>query len=603
MIGEGSVKNLPIESAELIVNSGSFNFDFDGKKDAIQSNVHLETTLKGEENTRPIDATVLIKNYMKNGKLDFDTVEVQTQGNFSRFPVSIITNLFAEDFNLRPFIGSAVDFTFQGHYVPRNGHHTNFEIDAKGQGFTATAAVSVDGSWKVSQGKPAYIHWDLTPARYQALMKILRPDQEPYYVLTRAASIDLSITEFLCPSSLPSTFKSFICQSGFVGDLRSEPLHFKSRYTQEEIALVNVNCFIQGRNFSQAIGLQGNGKIVSPIIPVGQSSGFAFNAEMLGFFTPEGAFYRNGMVKGSIDLDLIPVREFTGILPLENENRLQIQALLGPFVNARIFGEVSQLIGPVTVDVKSSNLKAVLPIYLGAQGITLQQNVEAELTLTDAVNETFLKDINPLLITGAWSDHPLKIFVGAEGFFIPLYPMSMHGVQVKSAMVDLGKIRVRNGGPIQSLMEFLKAKDVSDDGVMEAWFTPIYTSIVNGVAYYQRFDALLGGNVHIALWGKIDLNKDKVKMTLGISPATLHARFNVSGISKKQMFQVKMRGSTEKLELDWSSAYGRIGVLMAKSAGGIGSLIGGLLEGIVTAGEEETPPPVTYPFPWETHQQ
>ena len=57
----------------------------------------------------------------------------------------------------------------------------------------------------------------------------------------------------------------------------------------------------------------------------------------------------------------------------------------------------------------------------------------------------------------------------------------------------------------------------------------------------------------------------------------------------------------DHIELDWSAATTRLGVLLTTSAGGsLGSLVGGLLEHIVKAlGEEPTPPPTTQPFPWE----
>ena len=70
-----------------------------------------------------------------------------------------------------------------------------------------------------------------------------------------------------------------------------------------------------------------------------------------------------------------------------------------------------------------------------------------------------MKDINPLLITGAWSDHPIRFYIDAEGFAIPLHDTSIGNVQVERAVVDFGKLRVRNGGDIADLMKFLKASE------------------------------------------------------------------------------------------------------------------------------------------------
>ena len=323
---------------------------------------------------------------------------------------------------------------------------------------------------------------------------------------------------------------------------------------------------------------------------------------MVDFWTPGGKFNREGLaVDGELSLELLPVRQITEIYPMDDETKRLVQAILGELVNARIYGRISQMTGPLTVDVKSSNFKATLPILLHPNAIYLRDVVNAEITLTPEVNQTLLTDINPLLITGAYSDHPIRIFIDPQGFVLPIRPYFLQGVQIGRAVIDIGKIRVRNGGQIQKLMNFLKATDITPEGEMNAWFTPIFMSLNNGVASYQRFDMLLANEFHIALWGSINLITNQVNMTLGIAPSTLKKRFNVSGISKKDMFQVKMRGTTNKLDLDWSSASTRIGILVAKTAAGrLGAIIGGIIEQIVAAlGEEPTPPPTTSPFPWE----
>jgi hypothetical protein len=239
---------------------------------------------------------------------------------------------------------------------------------------------------------------------------------------------------------------------------------------------------------------------------------------------------------------------------------------------------------------------------LKKNALYLRDYIDAEITLTQAVNETLLKDISPILIVGAYSDHPLKIYIDPQGFMLPIRPYCLENMQIGNAVFDIGKIRVRNGGQIQSLMQFLNAKDISPDGFMEAWFTPIYMSVHNGVASYKRFDALLASNVHIAMWGGVNLGNDHVNMTLAIAPKTLYERFKIKGLTKKEMFEVQMSGTTSKLELDWSSAYSRIAWIVARNATGqiIGNILGGILEQLVTKPGAELPPPTTDPLPWES---
>ncbi|MBI3900615.1 MAG: hypothetical protein HY324_00530, partial [Chlamydiia bacterium] len=316
----------------------------------------------------------------------------------------------------------------------------------------------------------------------------------------------------------------------------------------------------------------------------------------------EGEFNREGLgVKGELTLSLLPVRPLLGIYPLAPETRNSVHAVLGEFVNAQISWEIAQQAGPITIDVHSSNFQARLPLQLHQHALYLRDYVDAQISLTQAVNETFLKDINPLFITGAYSEHPIRVFIDPDGFVLPLNPYSIERVSIGKAIIDIGKLRLRNGGQVQSLMEFLNAKEITPDGLMEAWFTPLFLSLHEGVASYKRFDVLLGGNIQIALWGSINLVNDGVNMTLAISPTTLYERFHITGLTKKDMFQVQMRGTTSKLSMDWSSAYTRIALIVARNAAGqIGNIVGGIIEQLIPLGDEPVPPPTTSPFPWES---
>ncbi len=456
---------------------------------------------------------------------------------------------------MSPFIGSTLTLDANGYYAPHQDPKLNLDLNAKGEGFAASLAVSIDGTLKVSQTRPSYIEWQMTPERYAALMQRfqVKPESESTFILTKPTQIAIHISEFTCPTEWPKKLGPFLCQSGFVGTLQISSAIFQGRQRQERIVFQEIKGSIKGANFSEAIDLTLNGEIVAPPVPQNEKSAFSFEGQMLNFWTKTGKFNRERLtLKGVLNLDLLPVHPILGIIPLDPESRAMAQALLGDLVNAKIQGEISQLAGPITIDVKSSNFKALLPLQLQPHALFLRDYVDAEITLTEAVNEVFLKDINPLLLTGAYSDHPIKLYIYPQGFSIPLRPYSLQNVEIGHAVVDIGKIRVRNGGNIQTLMEFLKAKEISPDGLMEAWFTPITLTYHNGVASYQRFDALLANSIHIALWGSINLLNNQVNMTLGIAETTLSQRLKVSGLREKDMFQVKMKGTTDHLDLDWA---------------------------------------------------
>ena len=377
-------------------------------------------------------------------------------------------------------------------------------------------------------------------------------------------------------------------------------MRVQRQHMEETLVVQDISGSINTQNFSEAINLVLKGHLLTANIPQSERSAFQFQGDLFNFWTTNGKFNLDGLtLKGELNLELLPVRQLTGIIPMKGQTGQIIQAVLGEFINARLYGEISQLTGPLTIDVKSSNFKAILPLQINPNAIYLRDDVEAEITLTEEVNEAFLKDVNPLMQGGAYSDHPVKVYIEREGFMIPIRPYSFKGVRIEKAIFDIGKINILNDDKILALLNFLKVK-APPGRYIPAWFTPIFLNLKDGVATNKRFDALIANQAHIALWGKINLLNNRVNMVLGIAPSTLEQRFNITGLSKKDMFQVKMRGTTDNLELDWSSASTRIAIILAKRAGGgIGYIIGGIVEQIVTAlGEEPTPPPTTDPFPW-----
>ncbi len=600
LMATGVIKKLPVQEGQaspaLTIENTIVYLQVDGAKN------HIYIKAEGPG----VDAVIDVDQFIQNDSIVFPQAQTTFSTQLQNFPSNVLGLLISETLDLSAFVGDSLNVKARGSYTPLGEPRFSMAMNAEGSGFFASLGFTLDGTLAVQQDHPSYIHWDITPERYNALMHTFQLDQttEPTFILSRTTQLKLDITQFSCPTSFPQDLSHFLCQSGFVGNIHLDPATFHSQYAGESITFQGVKGFIKGENFSQGIDLILSGDMLAANIPQSEKSSFAFDGQMLNFWTPDGHFNRQGLtIKGALSLDLLPVRQVSGIVPLDPETRTIVQAILGELMNARIYGEISQLSGPLTIDIKASNFKANLPLQLHQNEIYLRDYVDAEITLTEAVNATLLKDVNPLFISGAYSDHPLKLYIDPHGFMMPIRPFSLQGVRIGKAILDIGKIRVRNGGQVEYLVNFLQAKEFSQDGLMQAWFTPIFISLQDGVASYKRFDALLGNNIHIAMWGSINLINNHVSMTLGIAPTTLRERFKIAGLHKQDMFQVLMRGTTDKLELDWSSAYTRIAFLVAKTAGGgIGLLIGGLLEPIITAslGEEPVPPLTTDPLPWES---
>lgn len=611
LVATGHITALPFNEQfpDVTLKNGAFFINLDGSINKIYGQTFINTqtgTDKGIIDSKALQAKFEIADFIQEEKWDFSKSNVSFDCDFSALPLALLNPFAPDGVNLTTLFGSTASLQAKGTYTPTQKTQLSLDFNAKGEGLDASFAINLenaqDGSLNVQQSTVAYIKWDLTPKRYQALVPLLQTKESSLFQLTQPTSLTLSVKEFTSPTTRPKNLSDFLCHIGFVGDIKVGMLSFRSMATNEYLVIDNISGVISGENFSKEIDFNVRGDVFAQNIPKSEKSTFEFKGNLKDFWTPQGKVNREGLtLDGELNVELLPVRQITGIFPMSDENRQLIQAVLGELMNARVYGTISQLTGPLTVDIKSSNFKGIFPIMLNPHAIYLRDSVEAEFTLTESVNQTLIKDINPLLIAGAQSYNPIKVYIDPQGFAIPIRPYFFQGVRVDHGIVDIGKIRVRNGGQIQMLMEFLKAKGVTPEGDMDAWFTPIYFRLHDGAATYQRFDALLAHNVHIAMWGGINLINNQVRMTLAISPSTLQEYYNVKNLSSKEMFQIKMRGTTNNLDLDWSSAYKRIAFIIARSATGqIGNIVGGILEQLVSSfGDESSPPPTTYPFPWE----
>ncbi|MBS0623362.1 MAG: hypothetical protein JSS62_01935 [Verrucomicrobia bacterium] len=605
LTAQGKLLDLPYHNVfpQTTLKHGEFTLHLNGEDNLLQSNLDIIVSIDHEEgiiDSKTSHVEVSVKNALSDEGFNFKDAEIELSADLQHFPVAILDLFIPGDFDSTLLTGPVMDAKIQGHYDHQSSQHLALiNLDAHSEGLDAHLAFEIDGSLSVTQPEPSTIHLNLSPKRYEGLVAWFRPEYRTEFTLVSNPTIDIALTEFRCPTQLPQEFSQFICQSGLVGSIHISPFVFKKQ--QELFAIQQVQGFIQARNFSDTISINLQSSLVGSNSQ--KPASLSFVGEVKNLWDQEGQLSLKTMsVHGEMDAHLIPIRQILGIIPMEAQTRTVSRAFLGDVLDAHMVGNITHGVGPFTLDLQSSNFKAILPLQLTQQAILLRDFVEAEITLTDEVSEALLVDVNPLLITGASSDHPLKLYIDPQNFSIAIHPFFFKGVHIERAILDIGKIRVRNGGQIQSLLHFLKVTDISDDKWMDAWFTPIFMSLNDGTSSYKRFDILLANEVHIALWGRIDLVKSKVWMTLGIAPSTLAQRFNIVGLTKKEMFQVKMRGKTDNVELDWSSAYTRIGIIIARIAGGhIGYLVGGVVEQLFSAfGEEATPPPSTSPLPWES---
>lgn len=592
---------LPWKGLRRPFDQGFFQAHLDGEKNELTAQIDFKNS---EHPIREAHAQITVTELIHANSLQLKEALIEFGTHARALPISSIKEYFAP-FPIETLFGKEIDVIACG---TSKAQATQLDIEMSGSGFKARLPLQLHKDHSVSQRDKSTLEWELTPERFYDMGQFLfskAGSEELFYRLMHKANFHMELDELILPAITPFDLKGLFIGMQASGSINTTTLFLEGRENTTHLTIDKGSLVFKSKKLQENVEGVLEASFFADSVPQGALSHLRCSAAATNLLTTEGKWDLPRLATSvRVQCDLLPVYELVRLFPLHNEVRYKIDALFGHLLNCAIVGEFVAEKGPVTCDIKASNLKAFLPLYFDHNHLMLTERVEAELTLTPQVNEVLLKDLNPFFPTEAFSNHPIRLFIEKEDFYVPLHPYRFEGITIGKGVLDLGKIEVRKGGPVQTLLEFLKMDQTSPDNLIEAWFTPIFFNLKGGTLSYKRFDILLAGSVHMALWGAIDLAHDRVQMVLGINPKNLRKRFNIAGLSKKEMFQVKMSGSTSKVELDWSAAYTRLGILLTRTAGGhIGYIVGGILEQLVEAfGEQPSPEPTTTPFPWEMNE-
>lgn len=275
----------------------------------------------------------------------------------------------------------------------------------------------------------------------------------------------------------------------------------------------------------------------------------------------------------------------------------KIDALAGRVIDGNLNMRMQQMNGPVQIELQGENGRYSIDAMLADQVLTLNQPAKIELNVTPGLSKAILQEILPILGEVISSDQPLKITIDPKGFAVPFKHFDLEYIEIGHAMMNLGKVRFVDSGEIHSALDFFKS-DSRD--FMTVWFTPIYFDMHDGAVRFQRFDMLLMNRYPIATWGRVDLARGKVYMTVGMTGQALSNALNLK-LDKDFMMQFPLKGAIGEASIDKRKAATRISALVAQNQGGPpGFLIGTFLKiASGTLRDEKPPAPTTNPLPWD----
>ena len=309
----------------------------------------------------------------------------------------------------------------------------------------------------------------------------------------------------------------------------------------------------------------------------------------------------NNAYIGDINLKNFPTDAIDELLVFYLKiSRGTITEILGPKTDLHSSFKIIDSNGPIDIDLSSTNAKASIKANYNDNAITLNESVNISLNLTEKLSKYLLNDINPLLIYGIHAYFKIQITISNDGFYLPINPFKLNDLRIDNSMIDLGKIRTKNGSNLSLIIGIMKFRSLLDVDEMNIWCTPVYIKIKDGTAYTSRMDAILADALHICTWGHINLNTKKVNMTLGLTAQALKQGFGISNMPSSYVMQVPMKGTTNKLKIDKSAAAAKIAALLALQSTDSSSIFGQILGAFKHIGDDQSdiPPPIR-PFPWE----
>ncbi len=590
-----TVKNLAFKSQSGVLLGNIQNFEMPWNIDGLQQTVALAlrgATTHGQlENNGAIAGTITLSDWLQNNRLDFSRLKLDSTITMSKFPIAMLEAIVERE-GICDMVGKTANFEFKSTIdaarMPRG--LLTFKID--GHDFKGQGSLAVDQMIQLADEKqPLSFNWTITPARYAAIKKAF---PESSFIGSLVIGDKLTVNAALKEFKLPW----FNAQKPYFGALEASG--------KLEVSIPKV---ILGRpGLSNPYGLENFSMLItSPRLSTGlnvQLSCRALNAanskqtlaaQVLNPFTLEQQPSKTII---DISLENFPSATLLALTSLESDTREQLTALMGPQVNGLAKMQLENGTGPIQAELYGANGKISFEGYLQDDVIRLTQPFIGRFGLTSLLRQKVLYEISPLLGEVYSSDNLIYFEILPDETRIPL-DFSLDRLVLPKIKLDLGRLYFQDQGMLSYILNILHSSDPHGD--LTIWFTPLYASLNNGILLIERMDMLLAGTYPNAVWGKIDFNKDKVNLIIGLGADTLKKAFGAKELPKDYILQLPMKGSLSSVSIDKSKATSKITALVAQSQGGAkGAIVGGLLDLMNGGGQDKRPPPpTTTPLPWE----
>lgn len=582
-----SANNVPVASlddmtAHWAIDGGNklITLDFSGA-------TRLEQQAAGK-----LTGALAIENWLNGGVLSFNQATMRISTNIHKLPTAMLSALSGQN-ELLPLIGNAIDMGIKGKFSLMPHPKGNLELSLHSTHVEGTADLSLDDSIRLGEhNQPAEFKFKLTPQGYTALRRWINPAYAGDFTLTEDTLATLKVTSLYVPLNAEAVHPLYL-HAGIDADLLIDRLTGLDK-NKQVLSLNKIKGNISSKDLSRQIAFNMDAHGHS-------GQGIATTWNIVGSLE-NGLNANGGLNRQDLSLSLdgnvenLPIPLLCHLACKPDLGR-QVEAVIGPTLNAKVKAQLQRMNGPVYLDIKGSNGNILLDAQLYEGVMTLRNDLKAQVTITPQLGQYVLQEFIPIINGIQSADQPMRFTVDKQGFALPLRAIDPTTVAIGKATLELGNVKFSNKSQLAKVLSLLTPANAEQ---IQVWLTPAYFSLNNGIVKLERLDLLLNERYPLATWGSVDMGNDRVNMMIGLSGAAIGKAFGVTGIPKGYMLQVPLRGTMSNASIDKTKAAGRLSALVAQTQGGPQGLVIGTVLDIATGGmsEPKVPSPTTNPLPW-----
>ncbi|GAB4227242.1 MAG: hypothetical protein Tsb0021_03930 [Chlamydiales bacterium] len=525
-------------------------------------------------------------DFHRGGFSVFDPGTYRFQLELKQVP-SILFNTFFSDLDISRLIGSYCDLKISTLIDAKYGKNSivDWEVNANQFRLAGDVQITPDGIHLCHPRRPIYCDWTLTPERFAYLQNTLG---NSCLDLKNPVGLFISLSEFYMPWDQPQRLAGNVSITFQEATLLDKHENISAHLKRNELKIAT-------HNLSESLTCNAlfEGVLQGTKVEPCSTKGHIVISKPL-----ENSHFQR------IQAELLFLRAPLSILAkmfcLDTSIQQQADIIIGSKLDGTARLSFSEGVGSVEAHLRGTNSKVFLDGYIKDGILRLNRTFFAEMAVTQELSKSLIQDIFPLFNAALSAEHPITLKIEPQGFALPLFYNSLSNLVVGNATLDLGKIEFGIKNQLEQILNLLNLADEKNKKI-NIWFTPMYFSISQGVIQCKRTDMLIALRYPLALWGKIDYVKDKVKMTLGVPGTTLSKALGLKKIPPEAILQLPIKGSLSETKIDTKKAKAKIGSIIAHGKGGPEGLLIGNLFDIITGNLNESKPPypTTHPFPWD----